>query len=253
MKYIHPNAHIGNNCDIAPFVYIDDDVYIDDNVWIGPHVTIFKGSRIGKHSKIFPGAVIGGLPQDLKFGGEYTTVSIGDYTTIRECVTINRGTSASGETVVGNHVLLMAYVHIAHDCKVGNNSILSNATNLAGHVVVGEYVTFGGMTGAHQFSKIGDYAFVTGGTMLRKDVPPFAMVANVPGVCIGINAIGLKRRNFDLEDIHLIQDAYRYLYQSGFNISQALDKIAEELPQNSNIDLIIDFIRKSDRGIVRGI
>ncbi len=253
MKHIHPNAHIGTNCDIAPFVYIDEDVVIGDNVWIGPHVTLFRGTRIGGNSKIFPGAVIGGIPQDLKFGGEYTTVEIGHHTTIRECVTVNRGTAATGTTAVGNHVLLMAYVHIAHDCKIGDNCVLSNATNLAGHVEVGEYVTFGGMTGAHQFSKIGAYAFVTGGTMLRKDVPPFAMVANVPGVCIGINAIGLKRRNFTIEDIHLIQDAYRYLFQSGFNTSQAIEKIVEEFPSNKYIDDIVTFIRNSERGIVRGV
>jgi UDP-N-acetylglucosamine acyltransferase len=253
LKYIHPNARVGNNCDIAPFVYIEEDVEIGDNVWIGPHVTIFKGTRIGSNCKIFPGAVIGGIPQDLKYNGEYTTVEIGDHTTIRECVTVNRGTSITGKTIVGDHVLLMAYVHVAHDCKIGNSCVLSNSTNLAGHVDVGDFVTFGGMTGAHQFSKIGSHSFVTGGTMLRKDVPPFAMVANVPGVFIGINAIGLKRRSFELEDIHLIQDTYRYIYQSGFNTSQALEKIAEELPSNPYIQEITAFIRSSERGIVRGV
>lgn len=235
------------------FAYIDEDVIIGDNVWVGPNAVIFKGTRIGNNCKIFPGAVIGAIPQDLKFGGEYTTVEIGNNTTIRECVTINRGTTATKTTKIGDNVLLMAYVHIAHDCVVGDGSILSNATNLAGHVSVGNFVTFGGMTGAHQFTNIGDYAFVTGGTMLRKDVPPFAMVAHVPGVFIGINSVGLKRRNFVLEDIHLIQDAYRYLYNSGYNITQAIEKILEELPQNIQIDHIIDFIKKSERGIVRGV
>ncbi|MCO5229740.1 MAG: acyl-ACP--UDP-N-acetylglucosamine O-acyltransferase [Chitinophagales bacterium] len=253
INYINPQATIADNVKIGAFSYIDEDVTIGEGTIIEPNVTIYKGTRIGRNCHIFPGAVIGAIPQDLKFAGEYSTVEIGDFTTIRECSTINRGTIASGVTRIGSHNLIMAYVHIAHDCVIGNHCILSNATNLAGHIIVEDYVVFGGMCAAHQFIKIGKHAFIGGGTMLRKDVPPYVLVAKDPAVFTGINSVGLKRRDFSLEQIHLIQDIYRYLFNSGLNTTQAIDKIFEDFEASEIRDEIIDFITKSERGIVKGI
>lgn len=253
INYINPQATIADNVKIGAFSYIDEDVTIGEGTIIEPNVTIYKGTRIGQNCHIFPGAVIGAIPQDLKFAGEYSTVEIGDFTTIRECSTINRGTIASGVTRIGSHNLIMAYVHIAHDCVIGNHCILSNATNLAGHIIVEDYVVFGGMCAAHQFIKIGKHAFIGGGTMLRKDVPPYVLVAKDPAVFTGINSVGLKRRDFSLEQIHLIQDIYRYLFNSGLNTTQAIDKIFEDFEASEIRDEIIDFITKSERGIVKGI
>ncbi len=251
--YIHPLAQIGSNVQIGAYSFIDEDVIIGDNTRIEPNVTIYKGSRIGKNCRIFPGAVIGAEPQDLKFAGEYSTVEIGDNTTIRECATINRGTIAAGTTRIGTNNLIMAYVHVAHDCVIGNHCVLSNATNLAGHVVVEDYVIFGGMCAAHQFLRIGKHAFVAGGTMLRKDVPPYVLAAKDPAVFGGINSVGLKRRSFTLEQIHLIQDIYRYLFSNGLNTTQAIEKIVEDFEASDIRDEIIDFVKKSERGIIRGI
>ncbi|MCO5233214.1 MAG: acyl-ACP--UDP-N-acetylglucosamine O-acyltransferase [Chitinophagales bacterium] len=253
LNYINPKAQIANNVQIGAFSYIDEDVVIGEGTIIEPNVTIYRGTRIGRNCHIFPGAVIGAIPQDLKFAGEYTTVEIGDYTTIRECSTINRGTIASGTTRIGTHNLIMAYVHIAHDCVIGNHCILSNATNLAGHIVVEDFVVFGGMCAAHQFLKIGKHAFIAGGTMLRKDVPPYILAAKDPAVFTGINSLGLKRRNFSLEQVHLIQDVYRYLFNSGLNTTQAIDKILEDFEWSEIREEIITFISNSERGIVKGI
>lgn len=253
MNFIHDNAILGENVTIGKFSVIEDDVVIGDNTSIGHNVTILAGSRIGVNCKVFPGAVIGAIPQDLKFEGEYSTVQIGDHTTIRECVTINRGTKVCGTTVVGSHCLIMAYVHIAHDCVIGNHCILSNATNLAGHVQVGDYAIFGGMSAAHQFVKIGRYAFIGGGTLLRKDVPPFVLVAKEPASFSGINAVGLRRHQFPTETIHLIQDIYRYIFGNGYNISQALEKVIEDFAEFEFTQEIVDFISQSERGIIRGI
>lgn len=252
-SYIHPKAEIGQNVEIGPFCFIDEDVIIGDNTRIEPHVTIYRGSRIGNHCHVFPGAVIGAIPQDLKFGGEYTTVEIGNHTTIRECATIHRGTQAAGVTRVGDHNLIMAYVHIAHDCTIGNHCILSNATNLAGHIQIEDYVIFGGMSAAHQFLRIGQHAFVAGGTMLRKDVPPYVLAARNPGVFTGINSVGLRRREFGLKEIHAIQDVYRYLYNTGLNTTQALERIKNELLESDIRQVILDFIEKSERGILSGV
>lgn len=253
-NFIHENAQIGNNVTIEHFSAIYEDVVIGDNTWIGPNVTIFPGSRIGKNCKIFPGAVIGAIPQDLKFEGEYTTVEIGDYVSVRECSTINRGTASSGATKIGNHTLLMAYVHIAHDCVIGNHCILANATNLAGHVTIEDHAYFGGMSGAHQFTKIGKHSFISGGSMIGKDVPPFCLVMRNPAQYAGINSIGLKRHAFSVEEIHLIQDIYRLIFgNNGLNTTQALTKIMEEIPAVPVRDYIVDFIKTSERGIIKGI
>lgn len=253
MNQIHPKAQIGKDVKIGPFTYIDEDVIIGDRTEIGPNVSIYAGSRIGDDCRIFPGAVIGAIPQDLKFEGEYTNVEIGDRVTIRECATVNRGTKYSYTTKVGNDTLLMAYVHVAHDCVIGEHCVLANTTNLAGHVVVEDYVIFGGMAAAHQFVKIGQHAFVAGGTLLRKDVPPFVIAAKDPTVFSGVNSVGLKRRGFSNDDIHHIQDVYRYLYNNGMNRGDAIEKIKVEVVDSKLKAGILNFIESSERGIIRGI
>ena len=211
-----------------------------------------EGARIGKNCKIFPGAVISAVPQDLKFDGEETLVKIGDNTVIREFVTINRGTKANNETVVGNNCLLMAYVHIAHDCIVGNNVILSNAATLAGHITIDDYAIIGGLSAIHQFVNIGAHVMISGGSLVRKDVPPFTKAAREPLSYVGINSIGLRRRGFTPEKIREIQDIYRYIYLKGNNVTQALEFIEANLPATSERDEIISFISRSTRGIMKG-
>ncbi len=252
LAYVHPEAKIANNVVIEPFVTIDKNVEIGENTWIGPNVTIMEGARIGKNCKIFPGAVISAVPQDLKFIGEQTTVEIGDNCLIREFVTINRGTKASYKTVVGNNTLLMAYVHIAHDCFVGNNCILANNTTLAGHVIIDDFVNIGGLVAVNQFVHIGAHAYITGGSLVRKDVPPYVKAAREPLSYVGINSIGLRRKNYTNEQIQQIQEIYRNLFLSGRNISQALDFIEKDLSASPERDEILLFVRNSTRGIMRG-
>ncbi len=252
LAFVHPEAQLGENVIVHPFSYIDKNVVIGDHTEIGPNATIYYGSRIGKHGKIFPGAVVGAIPQDLKFEGEESLAIIGDYVTIRENATINRGTKASGKTVVGNHVLIMANAHIAHDCILEDHVIIVNNVGLAGHVEIGEWTILGGMAAVQQFVKIGPHVMVSGGSLVRKDVPPFVRVAKEPLQYVGINSIGLRRRGFSEEKIREIQDIYRVLYLSGMNISKALDYIEKELPVSPERDLIIDFIKNSTKGIVRG-
>lgn len=252
LAYVHPEADIADNVVIEPFVSIDKDVVIGEGTRIGSSVTIMPGVRIGKNCRIFPGAVIGAIPQDLKFKGEYTTVEIGDNTTIREFVTINRGTSAKGKTVVGSNCLLMAYVHVAHDCVVGNNIILVNNTQLAGEVIVDDWAILGGMTAVHQFVHIGSHVMLSGGSLVRKDVPPYIKAGREPLSYVGINSIGLRRRNYSNEKIREIQEIYRYIYQKGLNISQAVEIIEAEMPASTERDEILLFIKDSKRGIIRG-
>ena len=201
LAYVHSESKVAENVVIEPFVTIDKDVIIGEGTRIGSNVTIMPGTRIGKNCRIFPGAVIGAVPQDLKFKGEYTTVEIGDNTTIRECVTINRGTAARGKTVVGSNCLIMAYVHIAHDCVVGNSVIIVNSTLLAGEVIVDDWAIIGGMSGIHQFCHIGSHVMISGGSLVRKDVPPFIKAGREPLTYVGINSIGLRRRTFNNEKI----------------------------------------------------
>ena len=248
---IHPDARIGADVEIGPFTTISADVEIGEGSWIGPNVTIMDGARIGSNCRIFPGAVISAIPQDLKFQGERTTVEIGDRSTIRECVTINRGTKAYGKTVVGKDCLIMAYVHIAHDCILGNHVILVNSVALAGHVEIGDYGIISGLSAVHQFVKIGAHVMIGGGAMVRKDVPPFITAADEPLAYAGVNSVGLKRRNFAQEDIHEIQTLYRTMYQSGMNISQAVNQIKETHPNRPLADSILSFIEQSDRGLIR--
>lgn len=250
VAFIHPDAKIGANVTISPFSYICGDVVIGEGTWIGPNVTIFDGARIGKKCQIFPGAVISAIPQDLKYSGEYTTTEIGDRTSIRECVTIHRGTTDKMKTVVGSDCLLMGYVHIAHDCIVGNHCIFANYAALSGHCVVGDYAILEGQAGAGQFTHIGAHAFIAGTTAIRKNVPPFVKAAREPISYMGINAVGLRRRGFSEEKINTIQDIYRVLFQKGVNISQALEIIKRDFPESPEREQIIDFVLMSDRGII---
>jgi len=252
LAYIHPEAKIANNVVIEPFVTIYKNVEIGEGTWIGPNVTIMEGARIGKGCKIFPGAVISGIPQDLKFDGEETTAEIGDNTTIRECVTINRGTKDRWKTVVGKNCLIQAYSHIAHDCIVGDNCIFSNSSTLAGHITVGDYVVLAGMVAVHQFVSIGSHAFIAGGTLVRKDVPPFVKAAREPIAYVGINSVGLRRRGFSSEMINEIQDIYRTLFVKNNNLSKALGIIETEFKPTEIRDEILDFIRSSNRGVMKG-
>jgi UDP-N-acetylglucosamine acyltransferase len=252
LAYVNPQARVAKNVVIEPFVTIDKNVEIGEGTWIGPNVTIMEGARIGKNCKIFPGAVISAPPQDLKYNGEETSVTIGDNTTIREFVTINRGTKANMETVVGNNCLLMAYVHIAHDCIIGNNCILANAATLAGHIVIDDWAIIGGLSAVHQFVNIGTHTMISGGSLVRKDVPPFTKSAREPLSYVGINSIGLRRRGFSFEKIKEIQDIYRIIYLRGYNVTQAIDVIEAEMPATSERDEILSFISRSSRGIMKG-
>ncbi len=252
LAYIHPEAKIAANVVIEPFVTIDKNVVIEEGTRIGPNVTIMEGSRIGKNCTIYPGAVIGAVPQDLKFAGEDTLAIIGDNTTIRECVTVNRGTISRGKTVVGNNCLLMAYVHIAHDCIVGDNVIIANATQVAGEVKIDDFAIIGGASAVHQFVHIGSHVMIQGGALVGKDVPPYVKVGSANLTYGGINSIGLRRRNYSNEQITEIQNIYRVIYQSGLNNSDAVEKLEAEMPASKERDEIILFIKNSQRGIIKG-
>ncbi|TDI71811.1 MAG: acyl-ACP--UDP-N-acetylglucosamine O-acyltransferase [Bacteroidetes bacterium] len=252
LAYVHPDAKIAKNVVIEPFTTIHNNVLIGEGTWIGSNVTIMEGARIGKNCNIFPGAVISAIPQDLKFRDEETTAEIGDNTTIREYVTVNRGTVDRRKTVIGDNCLLMAYCHIAHDCTVGDNCIFSNNSTLAGHITVGDYVILAGMTAVNQFCMIGNHAFVTGGSMVRKDVPPFVKAAREPLSYVGINSIGLRRRGFEANRIQEIQNVYRILYQKNYNNTQAVQIIEAEMEATSERDEILQFIKNSKRGIMKG-
>lgn len=252
LAYVHPGAKIAKNVVIEPFTTIHNNVVIGEGSWIGSNVTIMEGARIGKNCSIFPGAVISAVPQDKKFNDEETTTEIGDNTTIRECVTINRGTTDRMRTVVGKNCWIMAYCHIAHDCVVGDNCIFSNNSTLAGHINVGDFVVLAGMAAVQQFCSIGNHAFVTGGSMVRKDVPPFVKAGREPLSYVGINSIGLRRRGFSTEKIREIQDIYRILYQKNYNNTQAVAIIEAEMQATAERDEILEFIKNSQRGIMKG-
>jgi UDP-N-acetylglucosamine acyltransferase len=252
LAYVHPGAKIARNVVIDPFTTIHNNVEIGEGTWIGSNVTIMEGARIGKNCNIFPGAVISAVPQDLKFGGEDSLAVIGDNTTIRECVTINRGTVAAGKTVIGKNCLIMATAHIAHDCVIGDNAIIVNGVALAGHVTVGQFAVIGGLAAVHQFISIGDHAMISGGSLVRKDVPPFSKAAKEPLSYVGINSVGLRRRGFSTEKIRQIQDIYRILYQKNYNTSQAMSIIEAQMEATPERDEILDFIRNSSRGIMKG-
>lgn len=249
---IHPGAKIADNVIVEPFTSIAGNVEIGEGTWIGSNVTIMEGATIGENCKIFPGSVISAIPQDLKYKGEETYVHIGSNTVIRECVTVNKGTSALGYTKIGNNCLIMATVHIAHDCIVGNNVVLANNVALAGHVEIDDYAVLGGLSPVHQFTKIGKHAMIAGGTLVRKDVPPYVKAARNPISYAGINSIGLRRRGFKSEKIKEIQSIYRILFQQKLNVSQSLQVIEAEMAATPERDEIIQFINESSRGIMRG-
>ena len=249
---IHPKAQIAGDVVIEAFTTIQEDVVIDEGCWIGPNAVIMNGARIGKNCQIHPGAVIAGIPQDLKFIGEYSTVEIGDSTVVREYVTINRGTRTKGKTVVGNHCLLMSYSHIAHDCLIKDHCIVGSYAGLAGEVEMDDYAILSAGSLVHQFVRIGSHVMIQGGSKVTKDVPPFSLAGREPLTYTGINSVGLRRRDFRNETIYEIQEIYRIIYQRNLNISDAVDFIEASLPASKERDEIILFIRNSKRGIIRG-
>ncbi|WP_277111707.1 acyl-ACP--UDP-N-acetylglucosamine O-acyltransferase [Chryseobacterium taklimakanense] len=249
---VDKRAKIKKNVIVEPFTTIAGDVEIGEGTWIGPNVTIMDGARIGKNCKIFPGTVIAGIPQDLKFDGEDSQVIIDDNTTIRESVTVNRGTKALGYTRIGKNCLIMATSHIAHDCVIGDNVVIVNGCGIAGHVEIGDFTVMGGLSAVHQFGKIGKHVMISGGTLVRKDIPPYVKVAREPMSYAGINSVGLRRRGFTNDKIFEIQKIYRYLFQSKMNITQASALIEKEMLPTAERDEILEFIRNSPRGIVKG-
>ena len=251
LAYIHPEAQIGENVEIGPFVYIDKNVVIGDNNVIMPNVNILYGARIGNNNRIFPGAVIGAIPQDLKFKGEETTAEIGDNNTIRENVTINRGTAAKGKTVVGSNNLLMEGVHVAHDAIIGNGCIIGNSTKFAGEIIIDDYSIISASVLMHQFCRVGGYGMIQGGSRFSKDIPPFIIAGRDPIAYCGINIVGLRRRGFSNELIENIHNAYRIIYKSGKNTAEALEQVKQEVPMSKEIEYIISFIENSQRGIIR--
>ncbi len=252
LAYIHPGAKIATNVVVEPFTTINNNVKIGSGTWIGSNVTIMEGARIGKNCRIFPGAVISAIPQDLKFEDEDSLVVIGDNTTIRECVTINRGTKAYGKTEIGKNCLIMATAHVAHDCIIKDNVIIVNGVTLGGHVEIGEYAIIGGLSGIHQFIHIGKHVMVSGGSLVRKDIPPYTKAAKEPLSYVGINSIGLRRRGFSSEKINEIQNIYRILFQKNNNTTQASRILEAELDATPERDEVLTFIKNSQRGIMKG-
>jgi UDP-N-acetylglucosamine acyltransferase len=250
---MHIRIRIGNNVHIDPSTTFHGEITLGNDCWVGSNVTIYDGARIGDRVKIFPSAVISAIPQDLKFDGEKTTLHVGNDTVIRECCTLNRGTNAHGKTEVGANCLLMAYVHVAHDCIVGDHVILANAVNLAGHVEIGDWAILGGLSGCHQFVKIGAHSIIAAGVTVRKDVPPFIKAGREPVQYAGVNSIGLRRRGFEAETINHIHDIYRHIFVSNMNTAKALDHVVTHVPFSDERDMIVNFVRNSERGIVKGI
>ena len=249
---IHPEAKLGEGVIVHPFAVIEENTEIGEGCIIESHAVIKSGARLGKHCHIHSGAVISGIPQDLKFVGEDSVAIIGDHTMVRECVTVNRGTASRGKTVVGSYCLLMAYSHVAHDCVLGDHVILGNATQLAGEVEVDDYAILSGGSLVHQFVRISKHVMIQGGSRVNKDIPPYTLIGRDPIVYCGINIVGLRRRGFTNEQIFRINDIYRTLYQRGLNNSEAFRVIEEEIPESYERSLILDFVRSSERGIVRG-
>ncbi|MBK6951960.1 MAG: acyl-ACP--UDP-N-acetylglucosamine O-acyltransferase [Crocinitomicaceae bacterium] len=252
LAQIHPKAKLGTNVHVGPFTIIHEDVEIGDGTHIESNVTIYQGARIGKNCTVYPGAVISAIPQDLKFKGEYTTTEVGDNTVIRECVTIHRGTTDKMKTVVGSNCLLMCYVHIAHDCIVGNNVIIANYSGIAGHCVIEDWVVIEGMCGLQQFIHVGEHSFIAGMSQVRKDVPPFVRVAREPLTFAGVNAIGLRRRGTSDETVKIIEDIYRNLFILNNSIPSGVAVIEKEIPDCEEKRKVLDFIKKSERGIIKG-
>lgn len=249
---ISKKAKVGNNVTVKDFSVIEDDVEIGDNVEIASNVLVADGARISANVKIHHGAVIGTIPQDLKFGGEVTTLEVGESTVIREYATLNRGTNHSKKTVVGKNCFIMAYAHVAHDCRIGNNVILANSVQMGGHVEIGDTTIIGGAAVIHQFTKIGNHVMVGGGFRVVKDLPPYILAGGYPLKYEGINVVGLRRRGFTNEQINNIRNVYDEIYNSPLNVSDAIKKIKDSFEMTDEIRNIISFIESSERGIVRG-
>ncbi len=252
LSVIHPDAKIGKNVTIGPFTTIDADVVIGDDTWIAPHVSIMNGVRMGRNCKVFQGAIVGSTPQDLKYKGEKTLLEIGDNTILREYCTVNIGTTATWKTVIGKNCLVMAYAHVAHDCIIGNNVVLANNVTLAGHIEIGDYARLGGMVAVHQFVKIGNDAFIGGGSLVPRDVPPFVLAARNPLSYAGVNKVGLVRRGYTSEQIENIRDVYRILFVRGHNFSQSINIIEETVPDTTEKTAVLDFLNQSTRGLIKG-
>lgn len=251
LAFVHPEAKIGENCEIGPFCYIDKNVVIGDNNRLMNSVTVLYGARVGNGNVIFPGAVVGAIPQDLKFRGEDTTAEIGDHNTIRENVTINRGTAAQGKTLVGSNNLLMEGVHVAHDVNMGSGCIVGNSTKIAGEVVVDDKAIISANVLIHQFCRVGSYVMIGGGTRTGQDVPPFTMAAREPVAYCGLNLVGLRRNGFTNELIENIHNTYRLLYQRGKLRDECIAEIRAEIPMSKEIEYILDFVLTSKRGIIK--
>ncbi|TNE53760.1 MAG: acyl-ACP--UDP-N-acetylglucosamine O-acyltransferase [Bacteroidetes bacterium] len=251
--YVSPDATLSQGVQIDPFSSIYEDVVIGENTRIHSNVTIYPGTRIGKNCEIFPGSVIGAVPQDLKFEGEYTTVEIGDNTRIRECVTIHRGTSDQMKTKIGSNCLLMTYVHVAHDCQIGDHVILASYVGLSGHVIIEDFAILEGTVVAQQFVRIGAHAFIAGASLVRKNVPPFVKAAREPLTFAGVNSVGLRRRGYSDEQVREIEDIYRILFVQNNNISKGMELIEDGLPDTKNRRQVLEFIKQSDKGIIRGL
>jgi UDP-N-acetylglucosamine acyltransferase len=253
LAFVHPDARIGQDVTIEPFAMIYGDVVIGDGSWIGPNSVLMDGARIGRKCRIFPGAVISAIPQDLKFAGERTTAEVGDGTTIRECVTINRGTADREKTAVGSNCLLMAYVHLAHDTIVGNNCVIANSVNVAGHVTIDDWAILEGNVAVQQFIHIGAHSFIAGASLVRKNVPPFVKAAREPLSYIGVNVVGLRRRGFSDEQVARIEDIYREIFVRNTNVDRAVQNVMQQLPRSAERGQILDFINNSPKGIMRGL
>ena len=250
LAYIHPEAKIGQNCEIGPFCFIDANVVIGDNNVLMNSVTVLSGSRIGNGNRIFPGAVIGAIPQDRKFRGEETTAEIGDNNIIRENVTVNRGTAAKGRTVVGNNNLLMEGMHVAHDVFLGNGCIIGNGTKFAGEVVIDDFAIVSANVLVHQFCRIGSYVMVSGGTKCSQDVPPYSMIARDPAAYCGLNLVGLKRRGFSTEIINNLHSAYNILFNTSALFAERIEQIRANVPPSKEIDYLVEFLTTSKRGFI---
>ena len=253
LSVISPNAQLHESVEVGPFTIIHENVSIGEGTKIHSNVALYPGTIIGKNCEVYPGAVIGVIPQDLKFEGENTTVEIGNNTIIRECVTIHRGTKDKWKTSIGNNCLLMTYVHVAHDCQIGNNVILASYTGLSGHVTIDDHVILEGKVAAQQFALIGRHAFIGGASLIRKDIPPFIKAAREPLTFAGVNSVGLRRRGFSDEEIKIIEDVYRIIYIQNSNISKGLQIVKETIPDGALRNEIINFIEKSDKGVIRGM
>lgn len=252
LAHIDPRARLGEGVTIEPFAVIKGDVEIGDGTWIGSHAILENGARVGKSCQIFPGAVISGMPQDLKYQGEYTTAELGDGVIVREYATINRGTNDQQRTVIEEGVLIMAYAHVAHDCRVSHHAIIANTVNVAGHVEIEAHAIVGGSCAIHQFCRVGQHSMTAGGTIIRKDVPPYVLAARDPMSYVGVNSRGLRRRGFESEAIQEIQDIYRQFFLSGLPYRTAFEKVRAEFPPSENRDIILDFFQASNRGFLRG-